>query len=250
MSEINIQPQSGLGDLLYAMPLIYDLCEQGHVNVATNHGYAIPRTKEFENISIIPVDFISGMIPKIKEGFTHLKYDKYRKHFFETYYAPYAKNPIEESIDAVRSIYAEQIKYIAVNVPETYTVYAPPRAAIRHLHKRDSEKYLCAPDQIQTEKALEKYNNMPMVVVGKNDVYAPWVKIPDAGIDMRNGLSFWELCKVISGASYVISQVSAITTIAGLFKRPTHVLKSAEETDKEHETHINGIVWPGQQLIR
>lgn len=246
---MNIQPQSGLGDLLFSMPLIYELSKREHVNIATNHSYAIPETKEFKNISITTVDYAIGMIPKIKEGFTHLRYDRYVNHYFDTYYAPFTERPISESINEVRAIFTDRIKNIKSCLPERYAVYAPPRAAKRHLQKSDGEKYICAPDPVYTESVLKTYD-MPLIIVGRDDVYAPWVKMPENGIDVRNLLSFWELCEYIARSSFVITQISAITTLAGLFERPTHALKSSNETDTEHDKHISGVVWPGQQIIK
>jgi ADP-heptose:LPS heptosyltransferase len=74
--------------------------------------------------------------------------------------------------------------------------------------------------------------------------------MPKKFYDYRDKLNFIELCNIIANASLVISQVSAITALAGLYGIPTHFLKAASETEEQHEKHIAGIVWPGQEILK
>jgi hypothetical protein len=54
---------------------------------------------------------------------------------------------------------------------------------------------------------------------------------------------------LIKNAEMVISQIGAITTLAGLFEKPTMFLPAAKETEEQHRKHIDGVVWPGQDIL-
>jgi ADP-heptose:LPS heptosyltransferase len=137
------------------------------------------------------------------------------------------------------------------DLPFDYAVYAPPRAARRHarLDVKQSEVYSCTPDSIYAKHIIDSYN-MPMFIVGKNELYSPIICMPEKFVDYRDKLEFDQLCEVIAHASIVISQVSAITALAGFFGIPTHFLKAASETEEQHEKHIGGVVWPGQEILK
>jgi hypothetical protein len=130
-----------------------------------------------------------------------------------------------------------------------YAVLAPPRAARRHIGRKQEDLFSCAPSVIETKKIIESYN-LPIVIIGKDEVYSPDFCIPAYAIDMRDAFDFGGLCDIIFNATCVISQASAITALAGLYEIPTHFLKSAHETEEKHEKHINGIIWPGQEVLK
>jgi hypothetical protein len=237
---MKIQPQSGLGDLLFALPLIYDLSLRGTVEVATNHGYALRKLNI--GIETTPVEMGNGNIPIINPEFTHLRYDLYGAHYFETYYNE-ADTPLIKTVEKIRKKYQRNTKSL---ISGKYAVYALPRAANRHILK--DTKYSCTPDPIYAYKTILSYD-MPVVLVGKDEILPPITCMPKHIIDLRNLLDFESLWSVISNCTCVISQISAITTLAGLYGKPTHFLKAASETEEQHEKHICGVIWPGQQAL-
>jgi hypothetical protein len=244
---MKIQPQSGLGDLIFSLPIIYDILSRGEeVRVATNHEYVCNPLSGYWGLSFESVEFGPGGFPIIKDGFTHLRYDRYGAHYFDRYYSPYGKLPLRESIRRVRETYFDGRKS---TIDTEYAVYAPPRSARRHVNRKESEVFSCTPDPAYAKRIIDSYN-MPMAMVGQDEVYAPITCMPKQFYDYRDKLSFDELCDLISYSSLVISQSSAITALAGLFGVPTHFLKAASETEEQHEKHINGVVWPGQEILK
>ena len=241
---MNIQPQSGLGDLLYTLPLLHALSKNENVTVATNHPYVLERLSEHVKISVCPVQFGAGGFPVLNDTFTHLRYDKGGAHYFEKYYTPFTSIPLEESVKAAREIYTRDRTRL-VDIP--YTVYAPPRAACRHKEKTNFEKFVCSPDPDYADKIIKSYNS-PVVIVGNDDVYNNFV-MPDNAIDLRDNLNFESLCDIIYYADVVVSQASAITALSGLFAIPTRFLKAASETDESHKNHIASVVWQGQTVL-
>jgi hypothetical protein len=243
---MKLQMQSGMGDLVFALPLIYDLAQREDVEIATNHEYVLDKAKSWGNITCSPVEFGPGGFPIIKDGFTHLRYDRYGAHYFDKYYIPYGKLPIYISISHVRETYKSGLS--RYHGPDEYAVYAPPRAARRHINRVKSELFSCTPDPIYTKHVIDSYD-IPMIIIGQEEVYAPIICMPKKFYDYRDKLNFIELCNIIANASLVISQVSAITALAGLYGIPTHFLKAASETEEQHEKHVNGVTWPGDEII-
>lgn len=239
---MKIQPQRGLGDLIFALPLIYDITRRESVEVATNHPEALILAAEWGDITTSGVTINSAGISEKKEGFVQLKYNRYGPGFFTRYYTPHSVLPLEESIHRVRASYSIGVKLRRGE----YAVFAPPRAARRHIGTEN--ELLCAPDGAAAARVVESYN-LPVVVVGQDDVYAPDVRLPAQSTDIRGKLDLVGLFAVIAGATCVISQASAITAIAGLYAIPTHFLKAACETDDQHAAHVSGIVWPGQSIL-
>jgi hypothetical protein len=238
---MKIQPQSGLGDLLFACSLIYDLSLREPVEVATNHAYALKKLNL--DIKVIPVEIGKGNIPIIKDGYTHLRYDLYGANYFDIYYHKFTDTPLSETVEIIRKKYRKDTTSL---ISGEYAVYALPRAANRHISK--DTKYSCTPDPRYAYKIISSYD-MPVVLVGKNEILPPITCMPKHVIDLRDLLDFESLCKVISNCTCVISQISAITTLAGLYGKPTHFLKAASETEEQHEKHICGVIWPGQQAL-
>ena len=244
---MKIQPQSGLGDLLFSLPLIYDLAQREDVEIATNHKYVLDKAKSWGNITCSPVEIDKGGFPIIKDGFTHLRYDRYGTHFFEKYYTPYGTLPLEESIKEVRKTYENGLdRKIIVG---TYAVYAPPRAAKRHINTKPEYLFSCTPDTFEATKIIETYQ-MPIILVGKGDEYYPDLYFPDRIVDLRDQLDFEQLSDMIANAYCVISQISAITALAGLYGKPTNFLKASSETEDQHERHIQSIIWPNQERLK
>jgi hypothetical protein len=240
---MKIQPQSGLGDLIFSLPLIYELSLREDLEISTNHGYALERIKKIVPITTAPVEIGKGNIPIINTGYTHLRYDLYGPHYFDTYYPEDIGKDLKKAIFNVRRIYRQGRKDL---ISGPYIVYALPRAANRHTTK--DTKYSCTPNAIESYNIVESYD-IPVVLVGKDEILPAVTCQPKKIIDLRNLLDFESLCDVISNCTCVISQISAITTLAGLFGKPTHFLKAASETEEQHEKHICGVIWPGQQAL-
>lgn len=241
---IRIQPQSGLGDLINALPYIEFLVQKGdRVIVATNHAYALEPYGG--NVTTVPVEF-NGSIPIIRKGFEHYKYNRYHEkdtygniyfginHYSYEKYSALAEIRYREEYDSYDNSYNK------------YIIFAPPRAAYRH--KERNTKFECAPDIVETFEFMNGFDS-PVIIVGKNDVYMTFPVLASPTFDLRNKTDFKELCMLIAGARMVVSQVSAITTLAGLFSRPTKFLKAALETDIQHNLHVNGVKWPLQEVI-
>ena len=235
MEKVKIQPQSGLGDLVNALPLIEYL---DGAEVATNYAEALA---PFQNVEVVPVEF-NGIKPILRDGFRHLKYRKYSEGGFRDEYFPF------EGFEIYANIVRERYRafYRREEVGHDFVVFAPPRAAARHKNKGSFE---CAPD-VDLAYEYVRSLDMPVFLVGNNDLYPD--HIPKAGrdvFDLRDETTFPELCWLIMSAERVVSQVSAITTLAGLFGTPTKFLKAASETIEEHEKHVAGVVWPGQEVL-
>lgn len=246
---MKIQCQSGMGDAIFSLPLIYDLSLREDVEIATNHWYILSKLAQLGNIgkiSELPVEFGKGGFPIIKDGFTHLRYDRYGAHYFDKYYTPYGKLPLEESVSKVRETFMTGRR---INTNIKYAVYAPPRAAHRHIDRDNEDKFSCTPDPFYAKMVIDSYD-LPMIVVGKDDLYSPTSYMPKIFIDVRDRIKFDGLCGIIANASLVISQVSAITALAGLYGIPTHFLKAASETEEQHDKQVNGTIWPGQEILK
>jgi hypothetical protein len=243
---MKIQPQSGLGDLIFALPLIYDIAQREEVEIATNHPYILEPLQKHGKITTSEIPICKDGIPIIKEGYTHLRYDRYGINYFEKYYTPYGRISLEESIKQVRKIYHQDRQS---RISAEYAVYSPPRAARRHIGKKQEEIFSCTPEPIHAKKIIDSYN-IPIVIIGQNEIFPPDFYMPRNYIDLRDTLDFNELCDLIANASCVISQVSSITALAGLFAVPTRFLKAASETEEQHDKHIQGVIWPGQEICK
>jgi ADP-heptose:LPS heptosyltransferase len=249
-ASVNIQPQSGLGDLLFSLPLIYDVLQRENVDVASNHSYAAIINKEHAGLSFSPIECDERGISEKKEGYTFLRYDRYGVNFFDRYYLPHSSTPLSKAVARVREIYS---KFKCKNNYGKYAVFAPPRAAQRHARRDEIYKFSCTPDVRESMNIIKSFN-LPVVLAGKNDLYHPDVSCEIASIshsiiDLRNCVSFFGLCDIVANAECVISQASAITALAGLYAKPTRFLKAATETDELHKKHIDGMIWPDQIVI-
>jgi ADP-heptose:LPS heptosyltransferase len=233
---MNIQFQSGLGDLIMALPYIEKL--QPDITIATNHSYAL---EPFGNIKTIPVEF-NGILPIQKEGFQYLKYTRYGEKRYRDIY--FQGDDYKLYAGKVRDRYKEFYNS-KLNIEDEFIIFSPPHAAQRHQHK----KYIfeCTPDIDLTYNLIFSLRNI-VVLVGKDDIYPD---LPDMKnvIDLRNKTTFPELCSYIKQAKTVISQIGTITALAGLFGISTIFLSAQKETSEEHTAHINGVVWPKQEII-
>ena len=247
---IRLQPQSGLGDLIQLLPTIETAIERGQkVIVATNHGYVLkPYGDKVETISVEFVPKDDWFKPVPIDGFMQLKYNRYGQDTYaDRYYKTvFPDGDYQRAVAVARTRY--EIKEIATFAHKQYVVFAPPRAAERH--KKSISPFQCAPDWnfalLRTQEA-----GMPVVVVGKDDLYEPVMMDMLSGFtDLRDCLEFDVLCSVIMRASRVVSQVGAITTLAGLFGIPTDFIPARTECEEHHNKQVAGIVWPGQEIIQ
>lgn len=243
---MKIQPQSGLGDLLFTFPLIESLLIKGEqVTIAANHSYALNHYhSEFgHQIQTVPVEF-TGPVPKLKEGFTKLKYSRYKAHYFESYYAD-QKLSIHEAIYKAKSRIANNAENKAWRFTSSpYCVYAMPRAANRHKAARN---FSCAPDVDYAGRRV-LMSGLPIVTVGQNEVFCEGQR-QFGDFNLVDRLSFYELVSVVMNAQRVVSQISAITALAGLLGVETDFLPSRNETPALHAAHVAGVVWPGQKVV-
>jgi ADP-heptose:LPS heptosyltransferase len=230
---MNIQPQSGIGDLINLLPYIEKLYPD--ITIATNHTYAL---EPFKNIKTVPVEY-NGILPIIRKDFQHLKYTRYsEKRYCDIYFQG---NDYELYVKKVRERYKNYYNS-KLQISGKYTVFAPPHAAKRHQHKKFM--FECTPDVKKTYYFIFSLKGK-VILVGKDDIYPD---LPDTQniIDLRNKTSFTELCLLIKNADMVISQIGAITSLAGLFGISTKFLQAEKETIEEHISHVNGVIWPGQ----
>lgn len=248
---IKIQPQSGLGDLLFALPLIEKLLADGQaVTVATNHSYAL--APYGDAVQGVPVEF-EHRLPVIQHDAHHLKYNRYGQHYFKSYFeAFFSADDLSRWVGVARERFkkcgaAQAPRY---DVPKRYFIFAPARAA--HRHKHLPQPFECAPMRETVWAALENARGAGLlgVTVGRNEIYAD---VKEAGkltdFDFTDGLDFFDLVKIMTGAERVVSQVSAITALAGLLGVPTDFLPARTETAVQHAKHVQGVCWPGQVVI-
>lgn len=233
---MKIQCQSGLGDLINLLPYIEKL--QPDITIATNHPYAL---EPFGNIKTVPIDF-NGILPIQKEGFQYFRYTRYGEKRYRDIY--FQGDDYELYAEKVRNRYKEFYNS-KLNIEDEFIIFAPPHAAKRHQHK----KYIfeCTPDITLTYNLIFSLRNI-VVLVGKDDIYPELPNMQNV-IDLRNKTSFPELCSYIKQAKMVVSQIGSITALAGLFGVPTIFLPAQKETAEEHTAHINGVLWPGQEII-
>lgn len=246
---IKIQPQSGLGDLLFALPLIEKLVSDGQaVLVATNHGYAL--APYGDAVQGVPVEF-EHRLPVIQHDAHHLKYNRYGAHYFKSYFeAFFSADDLLHWVGVAR----ERFKKYAANSKATpfdkYYVFAPSRAANRHKHL--PQPFECAPMRETVWAALERARVAgagDCVAVGQAEKYADPTEKKFVELDLSDNLSFFDLVNLVANAERVVSQVSAITALAGLLGVPTDFLQARTETAVQHARHVEGIVWPGQVVI-
>lgn len=244
---MKIQPQSGLGDLLFTFPLIESLLYKGEqVTIATNHSYALNHYhSEFgHQIQTVPVEF-TGPVPKLKDGFTKLKYSRYREHYFDSYYSTGGIMTLQCAVDKARWKIIKAAEHKAFRFTAApYCVYAMPRAANRHKAARN---FSCAPDADYAGRRV-LMSGLPIVTVGQNEVFCENQK-QYGDFNLIDRLSFYELVSVVMNAQRVISQISAVTALAGLLGVETDFLPARNETPALHAAHVAGVVWPGQKVI-
>ena len=247
---VRLQPQSGLGDLIQLLPTIETAIERGiKIIVATNHGYVLkPYGNTVETVPVESVPKDDWFKPVPIDGFMQLKYTRYGQ---DTYADRYYKTVFPDG-DYVLSVDAARARYEVAATERLpfrqYVVFAPPRAAERH--KKSISPFQCAPDW---NFALSRARDLSvtLLTVGQDDLYEP---IPEGTLseflDLRDCLTFWELCAVIMRAARVVSQIGAITTLAGLYGVPTDFLPARTECEEHHNKHVAGVVWPGQEIIK
>lgn len=248
---IKLQPQSGLGDLIFALPLIEKLVGEGQaVTVATNHGYALAPFGDAAQT--VPVEF-ERRLPIIQHDAHHLKYNRYGVHYFTPYYEAFYpdKNELPAAIEKVRERYRMKTgRTFGDFVAKQFYVFAPARAAQRHKHLPNP--FECAPMRETVFAALERARatGLPGLTVGQNEIYADGdAARTQTDYDFTNAFDFWQLACHVANAERVVSQVSAITALAGLLGVKTDFLPARTESETQHARHVAGVVWPGQEII-
>lgn len=248
---IKIQPQSGLGDLLFALPLIEKLLADGQaVTVATNHSYAL--APYGDAVQGVPVEF-EHRLPVIQHDAHHLKYNRYGQHYFKSYFEAFF--PAADLLTRIKAVRERFTAWATVRggghmpAPRFY-IFAPARAAYRHKHL--PTPFECAPMRETVAAALEhaRATGLPGVTVGSKELYVDGdAARRQTEYDFTGALDFWQLAHYIANAERVVSQVSAITALAGLLGVPTDFLPARTETAVQHAKHVQGVCWPGQVVI-
>lgn len=235
-----IQPQSGLGDLVFALPQIYaHLAHGDEVTVATNHTAALFGLSS--PIKTVPVEK-DKTTAKLIPGAKYLRYEKYRKPFFSSYYYD-TRLDLDQAIKEVRLLYR-------IRTPERtgspYVLYAPPRAAHRH-KALGKAAFQCAPSVKDSENVLQqtctKWQAYANVLQCEDDIYAPGFSF-DNYYTITRCFGIPALFETIANACAVVSQISAITAIAGLYGVPCEYLKAESESENLHTAHVAGVYWP------
>lgn len=248
---IKLQPQSGLGDLIFALPLVEKLVSDGQaVTVATNHGYVL--APYGDAVQAVPVEF-EHRLPVIQHDAHHLKYNRYGQHYFKSYFEAFF--PQSELFACVEKARERVTRFADDNgsghMPASrFFVFAPARAA--HRHKYLAHPFECAPMRETVAAALERARatGLPGVTVGSKEVYADGdAARGQTEYDFIGVLDFWRLVHYIANAERVVSQVSAITALAGLLGVPTDFLPARTETTVQHARHVESIAWPGQKVL-
>lgn len=240
---MKLRPQSGLGDAVFTIPAVAACVMNGvPVTVATEHGDVF---RPFGNrVEIEPVK-------AEQPGFTDLRYRRYGPPYFSTYYPANAPASFGAALSFARDRYSTEADrhWRESEFPEVpYCVYGPPRAAARHKHFNLPEyQFMCAPD---FDDAMSKIPaGKFLCLVGKDEKFAPpFLQQVDNKVELDtpnfiDRLSLWELFAMVSRADAVISQISALTAIAGLFDVPCVYLKGRAETDDQHVKHVAGVLW-------
>lgn len=250
---IKLQPQSGLGDLIFALPLIEKLVSEGReITVATNHSYVL-KAYDGEQVRTVPVEF-EHRLPVIQHDAHPMKYNRYGVHYFVPYFeAFYPDAPLTFNM-SVAKVRERFTRYCSLSgdrlcAPKFY-IFAPARAALRHKHL--PQPFECAPMRETVAAALERARatGLPGVTVGQNEIYADGdAARKQTEYDFTDGFDFWWLSHYIVNAERVISQVSAITALAGLLGTKTDFLPARAESATQHATHVDGVVWPGQEVV-
>lgn len=238
---MRIRPQNGLGDAVFAIPFVaaHVLCKV-KVTVETKHGEVFKPFGEWVEIVPLTKDMT------VKE----LRYRQYGDPYFSRYFPETAPTTFGAALMFARDLYGH---YVGDHWPKDglqlidYAIYAPPRAAARHKNFQLPEYlFQCSPDVDYAKQMLPK--DQVICYVGQDEKFNPEVAIPrgKSGPNFFNfidSLTLWELFALISGARTVVSQISAITAIAGLFDVPTIYLKGRAETDEQHSRHVAGVQW-------
>jgi len=243
---MKIQPQSGLGDLIFALPLIDYLIQRGEaVTVATNHAFLLDMYAHTDLIHWEPVEINYGN-PVVKREFTHLKYTRYKDHYFQSYFYRGERKPLEDTAYMVGSNlygFAKMQSPIKFDVSDA-VLYAPPRATARDKAKKIFPR---APDPKYAESRASA-SGARVIVIGQNELFAPGVNVAHHE-SLLDKLNFWELVQVVWSAKAVVSQVSMITALAGALRKPTDFLPAKGESISQHAKHVSGVVWPNQEVI-
>lgn len=248
---IKLQPQSGLGDLIFALPLIEKLVSDGQaVTVATNHGYVL--APYGDAVDVVPVEF-EHRLPVIQHDAHHLKYNRYGVHYFKPYFEAFFN--ADDLLHWVKVVRNRFTTWAANNgsghMPALrFYIFAPARAA--HRHKHLLAPFECAPMRETVAAALERARatGLPGVTVGSKELYADGdAARGQTEYDFTGALDFWRLAHYIANAERVVSQVSAITAVAGLMGVSTDFLPARTESVTQHARHVESVVWPGQKVI-
>lgn len=244
---MKIQPQSGLGDLLFTLPLIEYCLHIGEpVTVATNHSFLLDMYGG--QVQSEPVEINYGN-PVIKKDFIHLKYTRYKCHYFDNYFFR-GNDSIDKSLVEMATLakthlinYAQKNTKIEFGGLGEMCLFAPPRATARDKAKKIFPR---APDPKYAESRAKAAGRV--VVIGQNELFAPGVDISHHE-SLLDKLTFWDLVLVMWQAKCVVSQISMITALAGVLGKPTDFLPARNETIMHHEKHVSGVLWPFQEMI-
>lgn len=233
-----IQPQPGLGDTIFALPEIKAMEVLGvETSVVTNFPEVLRAFGlKAETVSVEVTNGFSKKLPDYK----YLRYGKYQGSIWDMYYTTKSL-PLETAVGLLRESFQP--------VPSIrYSVYAPPRAAARHRDKTlHHERFECTPN-VKLSNDLAKTCINPLALICDEDVYHPNYSLEDFKVIQAKTLL--DLLAIIAGAEVVISQVSAITAMAGLFGKPTVFLPAELEPLHLHQKHVEDLVWPGQKIIK
>lgn len=252
--NVKIQPQSGLGDLLFALPLIEKLVSnEARVIVVTNHRHVL--APYAGAVDVVPVE-MQNRLPVIQPDAHHLRYDRYSHHYFKTYFNAFVSTERAAGwVNAVRERFLNYARTVQswdtrlVPAPKHYFVFAPARAAQRHKHLKDP--FECAPTEETERRALSYSLGTAGITAGQGELYPGGYRARlQTAFDLTDNLDFFQLAALVANAERVISQVSAITALAGLLGVKTDFLSGRHETEAQHAKHVDGVAWPGQEIVK
>lgn len=210
-----IRTQKGLGDAVYAYPVVKQLAKRQQIKVITNYPFIF-------NLSNVETS------TDYKQKYDlFLRYAKHGKGTqFEQVQSCAGLKGLKMHLDWGEVFSKEfQDNYLSQIVGKICIVKEPCAA---HMHKR-SQDTCVAPSSREMQEFIDS-NDYYYISVGQDEVFKH--RLSNIDLDLNNKISVKDLITLVQSASCVITQVGHLVTLAQAFGKQLKVFYPEQMTDK------------------
>lgn len=229
---MRILVQPGIGDTLFAYPIIKELSRNNVIMV----GCGAPDLLRGLNVAAVSSD--GFRTPDI-----HLRFEAYRgKSAYEQMSACAKIHPPEfdySSLSVPVSSIVTKIENQALRKGKKILVVHEPHTAFRHRKSGDPRD---AANIEEMNEWLEPYaGSHEIVTVGKDDIFHGRIR---ADVRTENALTLWDLLFLIKAADIVATQSGICVVPACMYRKKLKLFKSRGDSDKSYEIRKKIVVIP------